>query len=45
MVNAYETLFSGTPYMGTNVTAFATAADNALQVIEYIHNNAAPVSE
>lgn len=44
-VNVYDTVFKSTEYTGTNVSAFATAADDALQVIEYVHSNAIPASE
>lgn len=44
-VNVYDAVFKSTEYTGTNVAAFATAADDALQVIEYVHNNAIPESE
>jgi hypothetical protein len=44
-VNVYDTVFKSTEYTGTNVAAFATAADDALQVIEYVHNYAIPESE
>ena len=39
-VNFYDTLFSGTNYTGTNVSAFTQAADDALKVIAYVHDNA-----
>jgi hypothetical protein len=44
-VNVYDAVFNSTEYTGTNVAAFAQAADDALQVIDYVHSNAIPVSE
>ena len=44
-VNLYDVVFKSTEYTGTNVAAFATAANDALQVLEYIHNNPIPVGE
>jgi hypothetical protein len=44
-VSLYDVVFKSTQYTGTNVDAFATAANDALQVLEYIHNNPIPVGE
>ena len=44
-VNVYETLFNSTEYTGSNVAAFTQAADDALKVITYVHDNAIPESE
>jgi len=43
-VNVYEAVFDSqdTPDGLSNVAAFTQAADDALQVIEYVHNNAVP---
>ena len=44
-VNVYDAVFNSTEYTGTNVAAFTQAADDALQVIEYIHSNAIPATQ
>jgi hypothetical protein len=44
-VNVYDAVFKSTEYTGTNVTGLAQAADDALAVIEYVHNNAVPATE
>ena len=44
-VNLYDVVLKSTAYTGTNVDAFATAANDALQVLEYLHNNPIPVGE
>ena len=41
-VNIYETLFNSTQATGTAVTGFAQAADDALQVVEYVHTYEVP---
>ncbi len=44
-VNVYDTLFNSTAYTSTNVSAFTQAADDALKVISYVHDNAIPEGE
>ena len=44
-VNVYDAVFKSTEYTGTSVSAFTQAADDALQVIEFVHSNAIPASE
>jgi hypothetical protein len=44
-VNLYDVVLKSTAYTGTNVDAFATAANDALQVLEYLHNNPIPATE
>ena len=44
-VNVYDTLFNSTEYTGSNVAGFTQAADDALKVISYVHDNAIPESE
>lgn len=44
-VNVYDAVFSSTAYTGTNVSAFTQAADDALKVISYVHDNSAPEGE
>ncbi len=44
-VNVYDAVFSGTAYTGSNVSGFTQAADDALKVISYVHDNSVPESE
>ena len=44
-VNVFDAVFKDAAYSGTNVAAFSTAADDALQVIEFVHTFAIPVTE
>ena len=44
-VNVYDAVFKSTEYTGTNVAGFTQAADDALQVIEYVHTYAVPETE
>lgn len=44
-VNVFDAVFKDAAYTGTNVAAFSTAADDALQVIEFVHTFAIPVTE
>lgn len=41
-VNVFETVFGNTDAEGSNARGFTQAADDALQVIEYIHEYAVP---
>ncbi len=45
VVNVYDTLFNSTAYTGTSVSGFTQAADDALKVISYVHDNAIPEGE
>jgi len=44
-VNVYDAVFNSTEYTGTNASAFTQAADDALKVISYVHDNSVPESE
>ena len=44
-VNVFDAVFKNALYTGTNVAAFSTAADDALQVIEFVHTFAIPATE